>query len=67
MNFYYKNKFQYKTKNEIDIMVKKCKTSILNEEQWKNIIAYLFNENENDLNNLTNKIQKYINKQNVLI
>ena len=60
--FYYKNKFQYKSKVEIDIMVKKCKIGILNEEQWKNIVSYLFSDNENDLNNLMQKIQKYIEK-----
>ena len=67
LNFYYKNKYQFKKKNEIDNMVRQCKIGILNEEQWKNIVAYLFNDNENDLNNLMDKIQKYINKQNILI
>ena len=62
--FYYKNKFQYKSKAEIDNLVKKCKISMLNEEQWKNIVAYLFSDNENDLNNLMEKIQKYIDKNN---
>ena len=62
--FYYKNKYQYKSKAEIDNLVKKCKISILNEEQWKNIVAYLFSDNENDLNNLMEKIQKYIDKNN---
>ena len=45
-------------------MVKKCKIGLLNEEQWKNIVAFLFSDNENDLNNLMEKIQKYIDKQN---
>ena len=62
--FYYKNKYQYKSKAEIDNLVKKCKISMLNEEQWKNIVAYLFSDNENDLNNLMEKIQKYIDKNN---
>ena len=65
--YYYQNKFQYKSKNEIDNLVKKCKIGILNEEQWKNIVAFLFSDNENDMNNLMEKIQKYINRQNILI
>ena len=67
LNFYYKNKYQFKKKNEIDNLVKQCKLGILNEEQWKNIVAFLFSDNENDLNNLMEKIQKYIEKQNMLI
>ena len=67
LTFYYQNKFQYKSKNEIDNLVKKCKIGILNEEQWKNIVGFLFSDNENDMNNLMNKIQKYIDRQNVLI
>ena len=67
LTFYYQNKFQYKSKNEIENLVKKCKIGLLNEEQWKNIVAFLFSDNENDMNNLTGKIQKYIEKQNILI
>ena len=67
LTFYYQNKFQYKSKNEIDNMVKKCKIGILNEEQWKNIVGFLFSDNENDMNNLMNKIQKYIDRQNIII
>ena len=62
--YYYQNKYQYKSKNEVNILVQKCKTGILVEEQWKSIVAYLFSENENDLNNLMERIQKYIDKQN---
>ena len=62
--YYYQNKYQYKSKNEVDILVQKCKNGILVEDQWKNIVAYLFSENENDLNNLMERIQKYIDKQN---
>ena len=62
--YYYQNKYQYKSKNEVDILVQKCKSGILVEDQWKNIVAYLFSENENDLNNLMERIQKYIDKQN---
>ena len=36
---YYQNKFQYKSKKDIENMVKKCKTGLLNEEQWKNTIT----------------------------
>ena len=64
LTYYYQSKFQYKSKNEIDNLVKKCKIGLLNEEQWKNIVAFLFSDNENDLNNLMEKIQKYIDKQN---
>ena len=64
LTIYYQNKFQYKSKNDIENMVKKCKIGLLNEEQWKNIVAYLFSENESDLNNLMEKIQKYIDRQN---
>ena len=67
LTFYYQNKFQYKSKSEIDNLVKKCKIGILNEEQWKNIVGFLFSDNENDMNNLMNKIQKYIDRQNALI
>ena len=62
--YYYQNKYQYKSKSEVDILVQKCKSGILVEDQWKNIVAYLFSENENDLNNLMERIQKYIDKQN---
>ena len=64
LTYYYQSKFQYKSKNEIDNLVKKCKIGLLNDEQWKNIVAFLFSDNENDLNNLMEKIQKYIDKQN---
>ena len=67
LTYYYQNKFQYKSKTEIDNLVKKCKTGLLNEEQWKNIVAFLFSDNENDLKNLMEKIQIYIDKQNNLI
>ena len=62
--YYYQNKYQYKSKNEVEILVQKCKTGILVEDQWKNIVGYLFSENENDLTNLIQRIQKYIDKQN---
>ena len=67
LTFYYQNKFQYKSKNEIENLVKKCKIGLLNEEQWKNIVAFLFSDNENDMNNLMEKIQKYIERQNISI
>ena len=62
--YYYQNKYQYKSKDEVEILVQKCKTGILVEDQWKNIVGYLFSENENDLTNLIQRIQKYIDKQN---
>ena len=62
--YYYQNKYQYKGKNEVDILVQKCKSGILVEDQWKNIVGYLFSENENDLNNLLQRIQNYIDRQN---
>ena len=65
--YYYQNKYQYKSKNEVDILVQKCKIGILVEDQWKNIVGYLFSDNENDLINLINCIQKYIDKQNSTI
>ena len=65
--YYYQNKYQYKSKNEINILVQKCKTGILIEDQWKNIVNYLFSDNENDLINLMQRIQKYIDKQNTTI
>ncbi len=65
--YYYQNKYQYKSKNEVDILVQKCKSGILVEDQWKNIVGYLFSENENDLTNLIQRIQKYIDKQNSTI
>ena len=65
--YYYQNKYQYKSKNEINALVQKCKNGILVEEQWKNIVGYLFSENENDLINLMQKIQKYIDRQNTTI
>ena len=65
--YYYQNKYQYKSKNEVDILVQKCKSGILVEDQWKNIVGYLFSDNENDLMNLINRIQKYIDKQNSTI
>ena len=65
--YYYQNKYQYKSKNDVDILVQKCKSGILIEDQWKNIVGYLFSENENDLVNLVQRIQKYIDKQNTTI
>jgi len=65
--YYYQNKYQYKSKNEVDILVQKCKSGILVEDQWKNIVGYLFSENENDLVNLIQRIQKYIDRQNSTI
>ena len=65
--YYYQNKYQYKSKIEIDTLVQKCKNGILVEEQWKNIVGYLFSENENDLVNLIQRIQKYIDRQNSTI
>ena len=65
--YYYQNKYQYKSKNEVNILVQKCKSGILVEDQWKNIVGYLFSDNENDLINLINRIQKYIDKQNTTI
>ena len=62
--YYYQNKYQYKSKNDVDILVQKCKSGILVEDQWKNIVGYLFSENENDMVNLIQRIQKYIDKQN---
>ena len=65
--YYYQNKYQYKSKNEVDVLVQKCKNGILVEDQWKNIVGYLFSENENDLVNLIQRIQKYIDRQNSTI
>ena len=65
--YYYQNKYQYKSKNEVDVLVQKCKSGILVEDQWKNIVGYLFSENENDLVNLVQRIQKYIDRQNSTI
>ena len=65
--YYYQNKYQYKSKNELDVLVQKCKNGILVEDQWKNIVGYLFSENENDLVNLIQRIQKYIDRQNSTI
>ena len=65
--YYYQNKYQYKSKNEVDVLVEKCKNGILVEDQWKNIVEYLFSENENDLVNLIQRIQKYIDRQNSTI
>ena len=65
--YYYQNKYQYKSKNEVDVLVQKCKSGILVEDQWKNIVGYLFSENENDLVNLIQRIQKYIDRQNSTI
>ena len=66
LTFYYQNKFQYKSKVEIEQLVNKCKNGILIEEQWTNIVSFLFSENSDDLNNLINKIQKYIDKNNLV-
>ena len=66
LTFYYQNKFQYKSKVEIEQLVNKCKNGILIEEQWTDIVSFLFSENSNDFNNLINKIQKYIDKQNLI-
>ena len=46
-------------------MVNKAKLSSLTEEQWSNIINYIFASNENDLINLNEKIQNYIVKNNI--
>ena len=65
LNLYYQNKFPLKNKNDIEIMVNKIKLGNLNEELWSNIINYIFSSNENDLINLNDKIQNYINKNNI--
>ncbi len=65
LNLYFQNKFPLKNKGDIDQMVNKAKLSNLTEEQWSNIINYIYSSNENDLINLNEKIQNYIVKNNI--
>ena len=65
LTLYFQNKFPLKNKGDIDQMVNKAKLSSLTEEQWSNIINYIFASNENDLINLNEKIQNYIVKNNI--
>lgn len=63
LEYFLQNKYTLKTKGDIVQIVNKIKTGYLNEEEWKSIISYLF-QNENDLFNLTQKISSFIEQTN---
>ena len=60
--FYLKSKNPLKSQIEIKKMLDNKKNGILNEEEWKGIIYYIYSEE--DAKNLENKITNYISKIN---
>ena len=63
LHYYLQNKYTFKTKGDIDKIVNTIKNGSLNDEEWKSITQYLF-QNENDLLLLNEKIDNYIQKNN---
>ena len=63
LHYFLQNKYTFKTKGDIDKMVNAVKNGYLNDEEWKSITQYLF-QNENDLLLLNEKIDNYIQKNN---
>ena len=53
----YQNKFPYKNEKVIENMVNKIKNSFINENDWRNLISYLFS---NDSEDVYNKIYNFI-------
>ncbi len=53
----YQNKFPYKNEKVIENMVNKIKNSFINENDWRNLISYLFS---NDSEEIYNKIYNFI-------
>ena len=53
----YQNKFPYKNEKVIENMVNKIKNSFINENDWRNLISYLFS---NDSGEVYNKIYNFI-------
>ena len=53
----YQNKFPYKNEKVIENMVNKIKNSFINENDWRNLISYLFS---NDSEEVYNKIYNFI-------
>ena len=60
--FYLKSKNPLKSQIDIKKMLENKKNGILNEEEWKGIIYYIYSEE--DAKNLENKITNYISKIN---
>ena len=61
LEYYLKSKNPLKSQNQIKKLLAQKKNGVLNEEEWKGIIYYIYNEE--DAKALENKITKFINKQ----
>ena len=62
LEYFYKMKHEFKTQEEINEVMNKKKKDVLLEEEWKEIIQYIYNEEDAQI--LESKIISYIKEQN---
>jgi len=62
LEYFYKLKNEYKQKEDIDKEMDKKKKGLLLEEEWREIIQYMYNEEDAQI--IENKILKFIKEQN---
>ena len=62
LEYFYNLRNEYKTKKEIDTVLNEKKNGILSEEEWREIIQYIYNEEDAQI--IENKIIIFIREQN---
>ena len=62
LEYFYKMRHEFKTQEETNEIMNKKKNDILLEEEWKEIIQYIYNEEDAQI--IENKILQYIKLQN---
>ena len=62
MEYFYKLRNEYKPKNDVDKEMKEKKKGLLSEEEWKEIIHYIYNEKDAQIIEI--KIINFIKEQN---
>ena len=62
LEYYYKSKYPFKSKEELEKIMNQKKNGVLLEEEWKGIIYYLYNNEDSKV--IENKIMEFIQEQN---
>ncbi len=62
LEYYYKSKYPFKSKEELEKIMNQKKNGVLLEEEWKGIIYYLYNNEDSQV--IENKIMEFIQEQN---
>ena len=62
LEYYYKSKYPFKSKEELEKLMNQKKNGVLLEEEWKGIIYYLYNNEDSKV--IENKIMEFIQEQN---